>query len=395
MNGKNIYSGYKGFTLLELIIALAILCLVLGIAYPVMELNNKATSTQLKESAQRTEVRTAAGYLTNDIRYSKDASSGGQSSLTVVDKDNVTIRYYIDTDAKGNTFLARDKNGVVSALKEIRNAGFAIKNSKKLVEVSLVTDIENSKHVDFKVNRLLPDLTADWQAIRPVKETFEQFVKNKNIFVFGNNMEMHGGSLVAGLDTTVCFRQGLTLDNGGHIATKKAYINGNVELSGGATVGNNDSETYVDGNVNVSNGANIYGKLFYTKGLTGSINAVWQKVDAIQFPDFNIPPLKADTWYKTNGYSSIATDRDNMRFFGSSYTGGGGVSFNNAIIVSKGNISLGNGVHISGILFAPNGTVTIEGGSGFTGIIVAKKVVISNGGNVIFQSVDSFENLPF
>jgi prepilin-type N-terminal cleavage/methylation domain-containing protein len=402
MAGKIIHADDKGLTLVELLVTLAILCLVLSIVYPVINLNNKATASQLKESAQRTEVRAASGFLTNDIRYSRDVSSDGQTRLTVKDKNNVTVQYYMDADGEGKTFLARKINGGVTEFREIKNAGFVIKNGAKLVEVTLVTDIENNKHTDFKVNRLLPGLTEDWRDIQPPGETFDEFIRNKNIFVFGNDIEVINKA-VSGPDATVCIRHSLTLGTDGRlITTKKIYVNGNINLLGSAEIGSNDSEIYVNGNVTIEGGGRggIYGKLYYTGELNVpswiTLAAVKQKVSSIEFPDFDIPPLRDAAWYAENGYSSTAPTRDNMRFFGNSYsTQSGGLSGSNVIIVSKGDISISNNARFTGIFFAPNGTVTIQGSSTFTGIIVAKKVVISNNATVTFKSVDEFDELPF
>jgi len=197
MNKRSIFSSIKGLTVIELVIALVILALVLSIAYPVINMFNNTTNNELKGSAQRTDVRSASSYLTDDIRYSRAVSSSGQS-ITIIDKDGVSVQYLFKTDAGGNTYLVRQKGGAsgsISEFKEIRNANF-INNGGKLVDISLVTDTLNNIRNDFKVYRLqqLP--------FKSLISTFGDFLKNNGVFVFSNNFDMPsgGGNQIDGPD---------------------------------------------------------------------------------------------------------------------------------------------------------------------------------------------------
>ncbi|MEN6326640.1 MAG: PA14 domain-containing protein [Syntrophomonas sp.] len=241
-------------------------------------------------------------------------------------------------------------------------------------------------------------------------EEFINYLMNENLYVYGNNAAIDGSSQIIGPDSTVVVRQNFNPGNGdvSYIATKKIYIKGNVTLGGSAGLGSFDgtSTIYVDGNVKVTGGSataghdgRIFGNLYYTGNLnvaTGiTLVAQTQKVNSIEFPQFEIPALRADDWYSEKGYTSTPTPQNGMKYYGNSFTFPTWDTYSNVTIASKGDITLPNNVQVTGILFAPNGKVSITGSSSFTGIIVAKELLVSGSSTVTFQDITDASQLPF
>lgn len=241
-------------------------------------------------------------------------------------------------------------------------------------------------------------------------EEFINYLMSENLYVYGNNATINGSSKINGPNSMVVVRQNFNPGNGdvSYIATQKIYIKGNVTLGGSAGLGSFDgtSTIYVDGDVNVSGGSataghegRIFGTLYYTGNLnvaTGiTLAAQTQNVSSIEFPQFDIPSLRADDWYSTKGYTSSPTPQNDMKYFGNSITFPTWGSYNNVTLASSGNITLPNNVQVTGILFAPDGTVSITGSSSFTGIIVAKELLVSGNSTVTFQDITDASQLPF
>ncbi len=241
-------------------------------------------------------------------------------------------------------------------------------------------------------------------------EEFINYLMSENLYVYGNNATIDGSSRINGPDSMVVVRNNFNPGTGdvSYITTKKIYIKGNVTLGGSAGLGSFDgtSTIYVDGNVKVTGGSataghdgRIFGSLYYTGNLnvaTGiTLAAQTQKVNNIEFPQFDIPSLRTDDWYSEKGYSSSPVPQNDMKYFGDSFGFPTWGSYNNVTIASKGDITLPNNVQVTGILFAPDGKVSITGSSSFTGIIVAKELLVSGNSTVIFQDINEAGQLPF
>lgn len=121
----------------------------------------------------------------------------------------------------------------------------------------------------------------------------------------------------------------------------------------------------------------------------------------VSMPSTTIPPLKADSWYTSNGYATSGVLTNNKKIFATGDYTSNASSATNVIIVSKGDIKLtSNNSTISGVLFAPNGKVTFEGDS-FTGYVISKDgfYVTRGGSTVTLKSLSTYipdsANYPF
>ncbi|OGO77573.1 MAG: hypothetical protein A2Y23_15785 [Clostridiales bacterium GWB2_37_7] len=433
MNKKSIFNT-KGFSLVELIIVMAIFGMITMAAYPMLSFTFKASAAQLKESNQRNEVRVVSTNLKYDIEYSKDIKKVG-SNLQIVNSNNENIEYYMESSG-GETYLVR-KKGSVTNFKDIPNVEFNVVN-EHLVEARIFTDVTNNKFTDFKIYRF--EATID---LPDDEDSIYEYIISNNVFVLGNEVDVSGSSTINGPDATVIVKTNLDLQGGNvqYISTKNIYITGNIDLGGSAGLGKLDgtSNIFITGNTAMSGSANINGKviidgnlttttphlkgniyvdgnvtfgdgnynsmtghIYYTGTLTkpsyiASVNATQVvTVEPIVFPSISIPPLKPASWYAAEGYTSNDDPRDNMKFFGGDFDfkDKGNKDFSNVLIASSGNIKLSGNVNVTGILFAPNGVVDINGSSTFRGIIISNKTIVSGNSQVTFEAVE-IDELPF
>ena len=236
-------------------------------------------------------------------------------------------------------------------------------------------------------------------------------IYGKFIYVKGN-ITMNGSPLL-GLssdNSTVIKALGnITINNGsihGDIYTngnmylksatlyKNAYVGGNLELDWTPTL-SSSTTIYYKGNRSAPGSftASILAKCIQDTSLP--VVAI-----PVTMPTTVIPPLKADSWYNSNGYLTNGALTNNAKIFSTgNYTANGSAS--NVIIASKGNVTIGSGSNvISGVIYAPNGSVSF-GGDAFTGYVIAKDgfYVTRGGSTVTLKSISTYmpdsANYPF
>lgn len=225
--------------------------------------------------------------------------------------------------------------------------------------------------------------------------------QNQNVVTCSNVLNIDGGAQLYAPNSTVFISahsgSGLNYGGGIRVIASKIYSKQSVTLSGSAILGQSNSTTYIDGDINLSGGSNINGILNYTGTVNKPgwfiLNATSNKVSSINFPALYVPTPKADSWYTTNGYTSVSTPSNNMKYIGNTYSFPTYNTYSNVTIYSKGDINLSGAVIVKGILYAPSGTVNITGGAKFYGVIVADSINMSGGVYVEFQ--DYLNNLPF
>ncbi|MDD5284983.1 MAG: hypothetical protein PHD54_03940 [Desulfuromonadaceae bacterium] len=260
----------------------------------------------------------------------------------------------------------------------------------------------------------------------------------------GGNVTL-GGSQTLGNPATpgIIYIQGdLDLSGSSGIYAKAIYVTGNITLQGSPFLGLNDNSTKINalGNIDLLSG-DIHGELYvggnlslksvtlyknayitgdlaldYTPTLSGSTTLYYKgslsapsyldpgilakcikdtslppAAIPVAMPATTIPPLKADSWYTSNGYLAGGALTNNIKIFAAgNYSANASAS--NVVIVSKGNITVGSGNDaISGVLFAPNGKITF-GGNSFTGYVIAKNgfFVTSGGSTVTLKSLSTY-----
>jgi prepilin-type N-terminal cleavage/methylation domain-containing protein len=426
LNKRNIFNA-KGFTLIELIISMAIFGMIVIIAYPMLSYTFKTSNTQLKESNQRNEIRVVSNHLKHDIEYSKSIQLIG-STLNIVNSNNENISYYM-AGTGSDPFLVR-KKGSVNEFRDIPAIEFNVLN-EHLVEAKIYADIAQNKFTLFKIYRF--EMTLKMPNNNDA--LYDYIIKNK-VLILGNDVDILGSSIINGTDATVIVKRDLDLQGGNvqYINTKNIYIAGNIDLGGSAGLGrlDNTSNIFISGNCTMTGSSNLHGKviidgnlstttphlngniyvdgdvafgegnydsmtghIYYTGVLTKpsyitTVNATKvASVEPIVFPSISIPPLRPASWYAEKGYTSNDDPRDNMKFFGGDldFKDKGNKDFNNVLIASSGNIVLSGNVNVTGILFAPNGVVDINGSSTFKGIIISNSTIVSGNSQVTFEPV--------
>jgi len=286
--------------------------------------------------------------------------------------------------------------------------------------------------------------------------TFATFILNSNVFVYGTQFVFSGGN-VSGANATTVIKGDLNtsdLNGGATVSVTTIYIDGHVYLDGGsAGLGSstNPGNIYVNGDTTLWGGtrdiygdvhvngnfslkdAHIHGDVYVNGNVTlgwtptldsnshiyytGNIsypnnysNSILSKcvhvssVPSFSMPNYSIPPLKADSWYTSQGYvTGNPALVDNIKVLSNNYSSTSWVSNrSNVTIVSKGDITITGmgGSALSGVLFAPYGKVTFDGGS-FTGVVIARDgfFVTSGGTTVTFQNISNYisdpNNYPF
>lgn len=439
-----------GFTLIETIVTVAIFSLIAVIALPMIIMNNRITASQLKESAERNEVRVASTFLTNDIRYSKDIDVD-ETKLQIITSNGEIINYYIQEN-DGNSFLIRETENLYPFY-EIKNVVFVLEH-ENLVAARLITDKEQNQYTDYKIARWKYKLTPNQGEQHT--EDFYSFIQNKNVFVYGSTLSIFGSTsvnsntsnegmlivnnvnhsdLVFSGNNSISMKN-IFIDKGGNKlifsnstklgkaeVTDVVYIKGDVLLDrGGAEI--NGNYIYIDGNVTFANTAKISGKEIYINGNvifqnwsalliadriyingvvtfrhSGNIVGDLKYVSEIPIPTHidvsipPIPPLRPDNWYSEKGYNIGGALTNGVKIFANNYSfiPGATNNFQDVIIVSKNDITLKGNMHITGVLFAPNGKVYFDSGS-FEGIVIARDgFFVTNGGSKItFKSITNF-----
>ncbi|WP_226036524.1 PulJ/GspJ family protein [Aquibacillus saliphilus] len=380
---KKLLKQEAGITLIELLATLTIATILIAVTFNVL-----TTSIKYNDKTQsHINLRQEANLVVTKLRQRHDVHDGGKYDLCYGELlDNDILK--LDTVS---LHLEKFSN----------NECKQIDTSKNMEVQFTLADQQNN---DFQIDTIIeaeqlkgPPISMEIQ--KPDREPdFGDYVREHDVFVYVNNVVGFNGSKseIKGENSTVVIRKGLGPLSGphGNINAKDIYIKGSVSLQKHFTLGHSNSNIYIDGDVDL-NGSQINGKLTHTDKSfnSGSLDDV-ELVDAITFPEFEIPELKDESWYSDNGYSSEVTPGSNMRFYGSSFSTNGNRDYENAIIVSQGNVDLKG--DFSGIIFAPNGKVSLRGNTTFKGIIVANEVELAAGSaTIIFEPLSEDSELPF
>ncbi len=359
-------SNNRGFSLVEILVALAILALVVAVSVPL---------------------------LTNS--FEGVMWSGGKSKVT----------YGAQANLEENLF---DKNSIDTGCVIVV---FSNGRELKINDTEKVSVVVSETFLSKEITTVLDYYRTGSKYVEPVND-FGNYVSENNIFVFANNMTIEGSSTVVGPISTVVVKEGFKNSSNAsinYIAAKEIFIQGSINMQNYA-LGVINGNVYVNGNVHIEGGSSdrprILGNLFYTGNLTivhylgnSVIVGKHEKVAEIAFPTFNIPGFKQDTWYIDKNYSNNTAAYGGMKYYGNTYSFPTSGSYENVIIVSKGDINICGNVNVSGIMFAPNGTVTVDGSSTFTGIIISKEILVKGNSKVTFSNVEEFisnpEDYPF
>ncbi|QZY56982.1 PilW family protein [Crassaminicella profunda] len=412
----------KGVTLIELLVVLALLGMILSLGY---SLNFFGIHTFTKGSIQanvQQKVRLAADFITKEIRYATNLKIIDPSQPIPPKDDIEEDLYYIFIN--GNTIEHRYKGNSRIITDSIQTLSFerAIEEStKKTIDNILNFEIVGSDKKQTynmksealiinlpKNNKILnenedkPSIAICYKKTLPIESNpNEQW---GDYVLVTNYLKIGGSSNINALDTTSFINGNYTSTGSSYIDASEIYIHDNIKMTGSTRLGKSDNSNsiYVNGDIKLEGTSKIYENLYYTgkiKFPKSWSNGPGNKIDNIDFPDISIPPLKSDSWYSDRGFTSNATTKDTMKYFGDSYTFKSWNSpwndiFSDVIIVSKKDIKLSGSTRASGILFAPNGKVTITGSASFDGIIIAKEIHLSGSASIKYKPC-ALNDLPF
>lgn len=229
---------------------------------------------------------------------------------------------------------------------------------------------------------------------------------------FNGPVKIDGGSASFGSmeqPGTIYVNGGMELWNGTRDVYGDVRVNGNFRLKDAKLHGN----VYVNGNLELGWTPTIDKNIYYTGTLKApndfnqALLAKCIKVNSVD--SFEIPvmevTLKEDSWYTNNGYqirgNVTAPVPANAKMLVDNYNFTNWQDIvGNAVIVSKGDITIEVGNNFTGALIAPHGKVTIHGGyNSFKGVIVSKNGLFfpSGGTSIELQMLGEFfnaENIP-
>lgn len=409
----------KGMTIIEVIVALVILTLALSIAYPFFGLLDKSSKTQLDEHSQRNDVLLASRLLSQDVHYSKSITCPDDATVVITCSDNTVIRYMLSNEG-GKTFLTRESGDQTQSFGRIKGARF-IKENDDLLAVTFITDLAENNFKAARWNNTL--------ALSPE----EDFFADNRVYIYANELLVSGNMNVYGNDKTIIIKNGFT--SSGNVKIKSnIYIDSGATLSGnselgfeGSTIvingdlvlsGNTDlyGDIYISGNLTMSGNPSIYGNVYVqgnvTKSGSGDIHGRLEyegysipyyirncyKVSETKtedFPEYSMPSLREPaTWYLEHGYRPVSTLKSNSKIYENNAIDYRlAKDIDNAVIVSKKNITISGNENLSGVICTPNGNVTLDVRN-FAGFVMAQKVTFSSNCDYTAKSIDEFFSDP-
>lgn len=255
----------KGVTLIEMLIVIAIIGIIAGIAYPILSMSNTRATTELEDSFQRNEVRAITNFLKEDIRDSIKIDF-----LEIEEtKEFKSIIYYAEGPSVIYTNIGYDH--VIRSQSEKEKEFLEIKKAKiydfnlneELVQVELFLDEESADQDWYKFK------IARWRWKIPPPDggdSIYDLIENEDLFVIGAGFAM-AGNIVTGNGASIYLDSNLLgkdLNDGTQIRVSNVYITGDVDLSNGEGLGSitDPGNILVEGNIKLDGGADIYGDVY-------------------------------------------------------------------------------------------------------------------------------------
>ncbi|HHV95286.1 MAG TPA: prepilin-type N-terminal cleavage/methylation domain-containing protein [Clostridiaceae bacterium] len=265
-----------GFTLIEMLVVIAILSLIIGISYRFINSTIKFSRIEFGDAYKRTDFKLAQEYMANDIKYFFGEPKIEGNKLTLGN-----IKYYVKENK-----LVREQNGNIMEFDKINDIKINLANNNSLFKISF-----NGGSHNFSV--------AMWSQVAsniPENEdiddsTFLYFVKHMNIFIYGSTLEFQGSTNIAGENSTVAITRNksktVNFSKKASIVVRNMYIDNSLTNSSSIDIGRKHGNSYETEIVNIngsltfeSGGTNIFSEtLFVNGGVT--YNAGNNTIDAI------------------------------------------------------------------------------------------------------------------
>lgn len=265
-----------------MMVVIIILGVISSIAYPMLFMNQKITTQQIKESAKRNDIRSIESFLKDDLRNCKNVVESGPPE-TYEYKINLNsteeILYKRLQDDQGRYYISRQR-------------GTEVIDFKDIVDIDLEKEPRNNNlynaqitSTDDKGDPYLHELKiARWEW--EVKKKggpggIYDFILNENLYIMGSGFWFEGNS-VEGPGATILIRKDLLsddLNDNAKINVSNIYIKGNIgeidekgapksSIGGSIVIGSQDNpgDIIIDGNVYLAGNARIYGDNVYVSG---------------------------------------------------------------------------------------------------------------------------------
>lgn len=296
----------KGKTLVEMMVVIIILGVISSIAYPMLFMNQKITTQQIKESAKRNDIRSIESFLKDDLRNCKNVVESGPPE-TYEYKINLNsteeILYKRLQDDQGRYYISRQRGTEVIDFKDIVDIDLEKEQGNNNLYNAQITS------TDDKGNPYLHELKiARWEW--EVKKKggpggFYEFLKTENLFVFGSYFNMSGSS-VSGVNATIFITGDVnsgSFNGGSELNISNFFVGGNFSIAGGQLAGIDWEKEEVEignlvinKNLNMDSGKSIFGNLYVHENLyqtNGNINSeiIMVKKDAV-FDGTNVTTKK-------------------------------------------------------------------------------------------------------
>ena len=130
MYGRHI-KNRRGFTLLELLVAMALTATLIVVAFPAFTFVARYTRSQLDSTSLRGDIRLAAARIREDVRHS------GTQSISGEDESILTLDGIIWQVDSGSGVLTRTADGKTDSFSAVGKAAFGIKNFSRSPVVTI------------------------------------------------------------------------------------------------------------------------------------------------------------------------------------------------------------------------------------------------------------------
>lgn len=403
-----------------MMVVIIILGVISSIAYPMLFMNQKITTQQIKESAKRNDIRSIESFLKDDLRNCKNVVESGPPE-TYEYKINLNsteeILYKRLQDDQGRFYISRQR-------------GTEVIDFKDIVDIDLEKEPRNNNLYNAQITSTDDKGDPYLHELKIARWEWEVKKKGGNIlgpyedmFLLGSAFSVTAGN-ISGNGAAILIRADISkedLNSNPTIGVSDIYIEGNLgtnstndSIGGSIVFGNqeNPGEIIIDGNVNLSGGAIIYGDNIYISGdvnLSGGAKIVANNIFILKdldigggteiignvyllgeytskgnppipnfadgdvlfpgVPAITIPNARTKDWYIAEGYleNGILESKNKIVSIGDydfrhSYwpiTG----PYDDVVVVSlNGNIviDLKNSNTLSGVFFAPKGSISFK-----------------------------------
>lgn len=255
-----------------MMVVIIILGVISSIAYPMLFMNQKITTQQIKESAKRNDIRSIESFLKDDLRNCSDFVQG-QPEDEFLYKVNLCsseqVEYVKNQDELGSYFISRSIGSEKIDFRDIKNIELSNPGNSKLIDVKIHTTDNNDEDYlhELKIARW------EWEVKKKGGPGgIYDFIVNENLYVMGSGF-WFGGGTVDGEGATILIRKDVNsedLNSNPMINVSNILIDGNLQIKGSESLGNESTrgEIIISKDATLASNGSIYGDLYVKGNLT-------------------------------------------------------------------------------------------------------------------------------